>query len=48
VFAQHPSIVLHRFFKSGRLRGVSAKNALSFWELFLWGYTLKEKVGKKT
>jgi hypothetical protein len=30
MFARTQGGVLHRFFKSGRLRGVSAKNALFF------------------
>jgi hypothetical protein len=42
------AIVLHRFFKSGRPRGVSAKNAISFLQsFFLWGYTYKEKSVKR-
>ena len=44
MFAQIKAIVLHRFFKSGRPRGVSAKNAISFLQsFFLCGYNAKEK-----
>ena len=36
--------VLHRFFKSGRLRGVSAKTPVFFLQsFFFWGYFLKRK-----
>jgi hypothetical protein len=39
---------LHRFFKSGRPRGVSAKNAISFLQsFFLCGSNAKEKSDKR-
>jgi hypothetical protein len=45
VFALHPPVVLTHFFKSGRPRGVSAKNRhFSFCKAFsFWGYTFKKK-----
>jgi hypothetical protein len=42
------AIVLRRFFKSDRPRGVSAKNAISFLQsFFLCGYNAKEKSVKR-
>ena len=43
----NPPVVLTHFFKSGRPRGVSAKNGISFWELFLCASCGKEKVDKR-
>ena len=40
--------VLHRFFKSGRPRGVSAKTPVFFLQsFFFWGYFLKRKSVKR-
>ena len=47
MFALHQAIVLPRFFKSGAYAARAQKNAVSFWELFLWGSCAKEKSDKR-
>ena len=49
VFALHQSIVLRRFFKSDRPRGVSAKTAFSFCKAFSFvPLVAKEKASNKS
>jgi hypothetical protein len=48
MFTQTKVIVLRRFFKSDRPRGVSAKTPIFFLQsFFFWGYFLKRKSDKK-